>query len=227
MKRVTALLAAAIAMAGMGAQELKIGTIEGTASYGAAVVQVLKDAGFDAKVVAYPQPGDLYPELAKGNVDGAFFLAQPIISTLGGAVMVPVRIAQTDFVAVAIDPAVKVAGPADLKKYSVGVVKGQPAHAAVTRGMKTVTAKDDAEQFRMLADGRVQVAISVDVAVPSYCAAAGIKEYFIQRPPLLMSPTFLALSRKQGALEKKITPVLKRLVESGAWAEAMAAAEKK
>jgi ABC-type amino acid transport substrate-binding protein len=224
MRRGSAILAGICIMTGMAAQELRIGTIAGTAPYAPIIVDVLKDAGYGATVVIYPQPADLYPEVAKGNVDGAFFLAQPVIAQLGGAVMVPVRIAQTDFCAVSIDPNVKVAGPADLRKYSVGIVKDQAAHAAITRGMKTVTAANDAEQFRMLADGRIQVAISVDMAIPSYCAAAGITEYYIQKPPLLMSPTFFALSRKQGKLEKPIAAAFKQWLENGKWAEAFAAA---
>jgi hypothetical protein len=89
--------------AALGAQELRIGTIEGMAAYG--------------------------PLVAKG------------------AVMVPARIASTDFCAVATDPGVKVANPNDLRKYNVGIVKDHPGHVAITRGMTVTETAGDAEEF--------------------------------------------------------------------------------
>ena len=217
MKRTAVIILGLLCTAILGAQELTIGTIEGTSFAGPLVIKVLKEAGIKAVIVTYPQPENLYPALARGRVDGAFFLAQPVITQLNGAVMVPVRVHQTNFCALSLDPKVKVSQPGDLRKYIVGVVKDQLAHAALTRGMKTVTAANDAEQYKMLADGRIEVAIVVDMAVPLYAGMAGIKKYYLHNPPLMASPTFFALSRRWGSLEPKITPILARWVQSGAW----------
>jgi hypothetical protein len=224
MRRIAAVLVGALMGAAcLGAEELKIGTIEGMAAYGPLMIKALKDAGYDAKVTAYAQQADLLQDLAKGRIDGAFFLAQPVIAQVKGAVMVPVRIAFTDFCAVATDPGVKVANPSDLRKYSVGIVKGQPGHAAITRGMTVTEASSDAEEFKMLAAGRFQVAIAVSDLVPIMCKMAGIKTYYIQSPPLLRTPTFLALSAARSGIEPKIEAALKKWVDGGQWDKESAA----
>jgi ABC-type amino acid transport substrate-binding protein len=225
MKRMAVILTGLLITATLGAQELTIGTIEGTANYGPLIMRVLKETGINAKIVTYRRQDDLYPALARGTVDGAFFLAEPIIAQLNGAVTVPVRLHQTNFCAVTLDPKVKVTTPGDLRRYTVGVVKGQMAHDALTRGMPTVSAVSDMEQFKMLAAGRFQIALAVEMAVPFHCAAAGIKTYYIQQPPLLMSPTFLALSKKQAGLTDKVTAVFKQWLENGRWNEALAAVD--
>jgi hypothetical protein len=217
MKRSAAILIGLFIVSIIGAQELKIGTIEGMAGYGPLVVKVLKEAGFDAKISTYPIQGDLVRELAKGGIDGAFFLAQPIIAQAKGAVRVPVRIGESNFCAVATDPSVKVANPGDLRKYKVAIVKGHPAHAAITRGLTLTGAASDEEQFKLLADGSVQVVIAVDDLIPIMCKAVGIKQYYVQNPPLLRTPTFLALSAAQAGIEPKVEAAFKKWIDNGQW----------
>jgi hypothetical protein len=216
MKRVAALVSVILAVASAGAQELKVGTIEGMASFSPLIAKVLKDAGYNMKVVTYPQQGALLQELAKGAVDGAFFLAQPLIASVK-AVRVPIRIGQTDFYAVATDPNVKVANSGDLRKYTVGIVKDNPAHDAITRGMTVTATASDVEQFKMLAAGSFQVAISIPQMIPIMCKLAGIKDFYIQKPPLLMTPTFFALSAPQAGIEPKVEAAFKKWVDSGQW----------
>jgi hypothetical protein len=216
MRRFAALVSVILAVASAGAQELKVGTIEGMASFSPLIAKVLKDAGYNIKIVTYPQQGALLQDLAKGGVDGAFFLAQPVIAQVK-AVRVPIRIGQTDFCAVATDPNVKVANSGDLRKYTVGVVKDNSGHEAITRGMTVTAAASDVEQFKMLAAGRFQVAISIPQMVPIMCRLAGIKDYYIQKPPLLMTPTFFALSAAQEGIEPKVEAAFKKWVDSGQW----------
>jgi hypothetical protein len=216
MKRYATLLSIMIAMASAGAQELRVGTIEGMASFSPLMAKVLKEAGFDIKIVTFPQQGSLLQDLAKGAVDGAFFLAQPVIAQVN-AVRVPIRIGQTDFCAVATDPAIKVAGSGDLRKYTVGIVKDNPGHAAVTRGMTVTIADSDAEEFKMLGAGRFQVAVSIPQMVPIMARLAGIKSYYVQKPPLLSTPTFFALSAARAGIEPKVEAAFKKWVDSGQW----------
>jgi hypothetical protein len=216
MKRIAALLIGIMCIAAAGAQELKIGTIEGMANFSPLIAKVLKESGYNVKVVTFPQQGALLQELAKGSVDGAFFLAEPVIAQVK-AIRVPVRIGETDFCAVAVDSSIKISTPGDLRKYSVGIVKGNAGHEAITRGM-TVTAVDsDVEQFKGLAVKRYQVVISIPQMIPVMCKVAGIKEYYIQKPPVLKTPTFFALSASQFANEPKVEAAFKKWVESGQW----------
>lgn len=225
MKRLTVVLAALSMAAAIGAQELKIGTIDGMSAYGQLVATVLKDAGFDAKIAIYQQP-ELYQALGKGEIDGAFFLAQPIIAQIKGSTMVSVRLLQTNFCAVTLDPAIKIANPGDLRKYTVGIVKDNSGHAAITRGLTPVEAASDIEQFKMLASGKIQVAVAVDKLIPPMCKAAGIKDYYIQPTPLLRTPTFFALSSKQSSSKGKIEEAFKKWQDSGQWEAEVAKIEK-
>jgi len=217
MKRIAAICLSAMLAASIGAQQLTLGTMKGGDAYGPAIISALKEAGFDAKIKTFDQQPDLLQALAKGSVDAAFFLAQPVIEQIKGAVMIPVRLAFTDICAVTTDPEIKVAGPGDLRKYTVGVVKGHVGHAAVTRGMPVIEAASEMEELKMLAAGKFQVAVSVSDLVPIMSRPAGLKNYYIQTPPLLRTPTFLALSASRAALKDKILDVLKKKVESGQW----------
>ncbi len=217
MKRIIGLLTLFAALTTINAQEWSIGTIEGTSFYGPAVLKVLKEAGIEAKVKSYPTLPALVQGLASGSLDGAFFLAQPIIASIPGATMIPVRIDQTDFCALTTDPAIKIANPGELRKYTVGIVKDQTAHAAVTRGMTPTVAVNDLEQFKLLAAGSVQTIIAVKDMIPSMCKAAGIAQYYVQNPPLLQTPTFLALSAARSAKAGQIGTVLRKWVENGQW----------
>jgi hypothetical protein len=225
MQRIVTVLIGLLALSTVGAQELKIGTIEGMANYGPSIAKVLKEAGFDAKVSVYPAQGDLVRELAVGGIDGAFFLAQPVIAQAKGAVAVPVRIGESNFYAVATDPSVKVGNPGDLRKYKVGIVRGHPAHQALTRGSSPIAAANDADQFKLLADGGVQVAVAVEDLIPVMCKAAGIKTYYLQKPPLLRTPTFLALSSAKAGLEPKVEAAFKAWLDDGRWKAEVAKVE--
>ncbi len=224
MRKVILASLAALLAAGLGAQALKIATMEQTAFYGPAVLKAMKEAGFDGKIVTMTQP-EIIKALSEGAVDGAFFLADPLIAEAKGATRVSVRLMQTDFIAVTLDPAIKIANPGDLRKYKVGIAKGQSAHAAITRGMKTAQAETDIEEFKLLAEGKVQAIIAVDKAVPALAAASGLKSYTIQQPPLIRSPTFLALSKAQADKKAALEAVLKKWVDDGRWEKEMAAAE--
>jgi len=222
-KGIGVLLASALA-AFACAQQMRVATMEATAFYGDAMKGALKEAGIDAAIVVMSQE-DMIAGLAKGTIDGAFFLAEPLIVQAKGAVKVPVQLAFTDFCAVTLDPSVKIANPGDLRKYSVGVTKGNVAHGAVTRGMKTVEAENDLELFKLLASGKAQAIISVDKAAPGLAKAAGLAAYTLQTPPLLRSPPFLALSKASEGKQGAIDSALKTLVANGQGAKASAAAE--
>jgi ABC-type nitrate/sulfonate/bicarbonate transport system substrate-binding protein len=222
MKRIVTISFCLILASILGAQGLKIGTIEGTSNFGPLVVEAFKEAGFDAAITAFREQGLLIQALAKGELDGAFFLAQPVINEVKSAVMVPVRLSVTNFNAVATDPSVKIGGPGDLRKYKVAIVKGHTGHQAVTRGMKTVEAENDIEEFKLLASGSVQAVIAVNEIIPIMCRATGIKDFIIQNPPLMKTPTFLALSRTQSGIKPKIEAVLKDWIESGKWEKEVA-----
>ena len=166
---------------------------------------------------------ELIKAAATGSVDGVF-LAQPVIAQIKGSVMIPARLMNSDFCAISTDSSVTVSNPGDLRKYTVGVVKGHPGHAAVTRGMKVFETQDDMDQFKQLAEGKYQVAIVVQEMVPSMARASGLKTYYIQQPPLMRTPTFFMLGSGKAAHRKPVEAAFKKAMDSGAWEREIAAA---
>lgn len=217
MKRFCSALMLVVCTAALWCQQLHFGTIKGMHMYNTLVTKVIKEAGFETNITVYDQQPQLMEAFAKGEVDGAFFLAQPLIQQVKGAFMISARLANSDFCAVTIDPDIKIANPGDLRKYSVGIVKGHPGHTAVTRGMKVIEAANEVEQFKMLAEGKFQAAVSViDLIVPM-TKAAGITTYATQMPPLLRTPTFIALSASQTAKKDALEAAFKKWIDNGKW----------
>lgn len=205
------------------AEEMTIGTFKGMDVCCPAVSKVLNDAGLKTTVTVFNTQDELIRALAMQKIDGAFFLAQPVIAHVNGAVMIPVRLMNTDFYAVTVDKSVVVHNPGDLRKYTVGIVKGHPGHVAMTRGMKVVEAENEMEQFKQLAQGRFQVALSVSDLIRPMTGAAGISEYYVQEPPLMRTPTFFALSASGSKMKDRVEATFKNAVESGQWEKETAA----
>ena len=225
MKRVFFVLFVLIAVIGLHAEKLTVGTIKGMMVYSPAVVKVLNSRGYDTSVRPFDTQEELIASMVQGNIDGAFFLAQPVAAHIKGSVMIPVRLMYSDFCAVCTDSSISVSNHGDLRKYSVGIVKGHPGHIAVTRGIKAVQTENDVEQFKRLAKGDFQVAVVVRELIPVMAKVAGIKEYYIQQPPLMRTPTFFILGSGKADQKKEIESAFKEALESGAWEKEVNAAQ--
>lgn len=220
MKRIAATVVVLTLAASLGAQELKLGTMDGTMRYAPVIAKMLKDAGFEAKSAGYKDQASLLQALGKGEIDGAFFLPQPVVQTVKGAVLVPIKLGESRFDAVYTDPKIKIANSGDLKNYTVGIVKDHSGHMAVTRGLTVTTAPNDMEEFKLLTSGKVQVIIVLEEILPILAKPAGLSNYSVSIP-LLRTPNFLALSAAKGGEEAKIEAVLKKWVESKKYDEEM------
>ena len=225
MKRLILCIAAVCMCAGLTAENLKIGTIRGTAMFAPPVLKVFGESGLPATLVPFNEQGDLIQALAKGEIDGAFFLAQPIIAQIPGAIMIAARLHQTDFYAISTDPSIKINNPGDLRKYSVGIVKDNMAHIAITRGVKTTECATDPEEFAKLKAGAFQVGITVDKLAPIMAKAVGLQSYYLSERPLLRTPTFLALSGSQAANKAKLEAAFREWQTSGKWEAEMSKVE--
>lgn len=224
MKRIFFVLFALIIVFGLHAEKLTIGTIGGMMRYGPAVVKILGSNGYETIVRPYNTQEDLIKAMVTGNVDAAFFLAQPIVTQIKGSVMIPVRLMYSDFCAVCTDSSITISNPGDLRKYSVGIVKGHPGHMAVTRGMKVIEADNDVDQFKQLSRGNFQVAIAVQELIPPMARVAALKNYYVQQPPLMRTPTFFVLGSGKAAHKKQIESAFRKALESGDWEREIAAA---
>jgi hypothetical protein len=221
MKRIAVLAVCLTLVAALGAQELKLGTMDGTMRYAPVIAKMLKDAGYDVKAAGFKDQAALLQALGKGEVDGAFFLPQPVVQTVKGAVLVPIKLGESRFDAVYTDPKIKIANVGDLKNYSVGILKDHSGHMAVTRGLTVTTAPTDMEEFKLLTSGKVQVIIVLEEILPILTKPAGLTNYSVSIP-LLRTPNFLALSAAKGGEEVKIEAAIKKWVDSKKYDEEMA-----
>jgi hypothetical protein len=220
-KRILMILIAAAALNAMGAEELRLGTMEGTMRYAPLMAEALKEAGYSVKAKGYPTQPAILQALAKGEIDGAFFIPQPVIQTVKGAVMVPVKLGESRFDAVTIDPGIKINSSADLKNYKIGIVKDHTGHMAVTRGMDVTAAPGDFEEIKLLTKGKVQAIIMLEEIIPILAKPAGLKKYYASIP-LLRTPNFLTLSAAKGGAAAKIEPVLRKWIDTKKWDGEMA-----
>ncbi len=225
MKRFFFVLFTLIVVFGLHAEKLTVGTIKGMMIYSPAVVKVLNARGYDTSVRPFDTQEELIASMVQGNIDGAFFLAQPVAAQIKGSVMIPVRLMYSDFCAVCTDSSISISNHGDLRKYTVGIVKGHPGHIAVTRGIKAVQTENDVDQFKQLSQGNFQVAIVVRELIPIIAKIAGIKEYYVQQPPLMRTPTFFILGSGKANQKKEIESAFKEAVESGVWEREFNAAQ--
>ena len=159
-------------------------------------------------------------ELQSGIWDGAFFFTDLALEQMPGMVKVPVSLYRNEIVAVAARPGVRVSSRADLSRYSVGIERGNKTHEAVVKGLENVqAAEDQATQFRMLAVGRFDVAISSRALLGALARQAGIPKLYIQEPPLSVLPLYLAVTRANQAAVPALASAFARAVESGQWAK--------
>jgi ABC-type amino acid transport substrate-binding protein len=218
MKRFYAFFAVLVVGTSVFAQALKVGTTDSTARFAPLIQKVLREGGIEAEIASLAQDR-LLEDLTAGRIDGAFFLSEPSFSSLAGIVKVPVKLYMIDFVAVTLDPGVKVAKTSDLRKYSVGMIQGNTAQEQITKGMKPIATWNEAAEFKMLAAGRFDVALAARSEVPNLSKAEGIDTYYVQEPALLSTPTYFALSSANAGIQSKLTAVFRKWVDSGKWME--------
>jgi ABC-type amino acid transport substrate-binding protein len=219
MKKLLFVVLSVLLASGLPAQTLKLVTTDQLKPFQSLVLKVLKEAGVDATVVGEPQ-ARLMADLGGGAVDGGFFLTTIALEQVPGLVKVGVPLYRNEIVAVAVSPDVKVASTADLAKYKVGIERGNKTHEAVVKNLSNVIPVDNQPtQFKMLAGGRFEVAISARALIPSLVKEAGIAKVYVQEPPVLVQPLFFVLTAKNQALVAKLTAAFKAEVDSGAWAK--------
>lgn len=221
MKKLMSALASLVLLAGMAfAEDLTITTFKGNAQFVPAVTAILTKAGYTVKPVVVDEQSELIAAVAKNETDLGFFLAQPLITGIKDASFVSARVMSTDFCAVTKDPSVVVKNSADLKKYKVGIVKGNAGHAAATRGVSNVVeAANEVEQFKLLQDGKVDVVVSVRDLVVPMSRASGLTGATVCEPPVMKNPTFIAVSAKAAGKKAALDEIFNAALKDGSWGQ--------
>lgn len=219
MKKLISTLASLVLLAGIAfAEDITVTTFKGNAQFMPAVTAILTKAGYNVKPVVVDEQGELIASVAKNETDLGFFLAQPLITQIKGATFVPARLMSTDFCAVTKDASVVIKNSADLKKYKVGIVKGNAGHAAATRGVTNVVeAASEVEQFKLLKDGKVDVVVSVRDLIVPMSRASGLTDAIVCEPPIMKNPTFIALSAKAADKKNALDELFNAAMKDGSW----------
>lgn len=221
MKKLISVFASLVLLAGMAfAEDITVTTFKGNAQFMPAVTAVLSKAGYTVKPVVVEEQGELIASIAKNETDIGFFLAQPLITQIKGAAFVPARLMSTDFCAVTKDASVVVKNSADLKKYKVGIIKGNQGHQAATRGCTNIVeAENEVAQFKLLKDGKVDVVVSVRDLIVPMCRASGLADPIVCEPPVMKNPTFLAVSAKAAAKKDALNEIFSAAMKDGSWGQ--------
>lgn len=213
---VAALVAALALTVPAAAQNLAVGTTDPIKPFIPLVEKVLKEAGFTVTATVLPQ-ARLFSELSGNNLGGGFFISDVVFQSNQALVKVPVPLFKNELVAVSVKPGVTVKTAADLKNYKVGIVRGNATHEAITKGLSPAVTDSDDQQFKMLAAGRFDVAVTSRTLAPTLAKTAGIGSYTIQEPAVLTTLLYFGLSPANAGLADKLTAAFKKWVDSGAW----------
>ncbi|MCQ2575939.1 MAG: transporter substrate-binding domain-containing protein [Treponema sp.] len=219
MKKVMSIFAAMLLLAGVVvAEDITIATFKGNAQFVPAVTAILSKEGYTVKTTVYEEQGDMIAALAKSETDLCFFLAQPLIAQVKGASFVTARLMNTDFCAVTTNPSVSIKSSADLRKYKTGIVKGHPGHTAAARGVPTIVeAADDISEFKLLANGDVDVIIAVRDLIVPLSRAAGIANPTVCEPPVMKNPTYIGISPKAASKKAALDDIFQKALSDGSW----------
>jgi len=157
----------------------------------------------------------LQQEMAKGTVDGAFFLSEGVLQTVPLYEAVPVPLYRNEYLAVTQAQGPELRG-ADLKGKTVGYPRGYPGMADLVEGAEVTTVVDEEQGFRILGAGRVQVLIASRTSTQIFGAAAG-QSLKIHEPPLLTSDLYLVVRRSLVKEKAALTAVFRESIKDGSW----------
>jgi ABC-type amino acid transport substrate-binding protein len=181
------------------------------------MVDLIRQAGLEPQSSQVPY-ARLIADLTQGKPDIAYFLSQASLDQLPLYQPIPVVLYRNEYVAVTIDPEIRITKPADLGQYSVAFPRGYASLSPVTKGLSNATEVTDEDQgFKMLGAGRVQVMLCSRTSVEIFGPAAR-HPLFVQEPALVSQPLYLVIRKTKAAEADALTRVLQAVLNDGTWA---------
>lgn len=155
-----------------------------------------------------------------GIDDGEAFRIGGLERQYPNLLRVPESVYTMEFVVVARDGVAPVARWDDLKDRSVGIINGWKLAEDRLAGVAKVTSVGTPGQlFDMLERGRVDYGISVRPVANRFMARGQWKNGTIQEPPVERQEMFIYLHKKHAALADRLAETLRRMKESGRYAQ--------
>jgi polar amino acid transport system substrate-binding protein len=214
MKRVAVLVAALALLAALpavGQSVMKVATPEGTEGFRPLLEAIYKDLGIKVEWVSLPAERALQAANA-GDVDADIGRVVGAIAAYPNLVATNEPIVTLSVVAWARKGSgVAVASPADLKKFKVGIVRGQKAAEGLVAALGLVPEllPDAGSLEKVLASGRVEVVLTTNNVVFADPTLA------VVNPKVAEFPTIHVLNKKLAALVPRIDAVLKAMKADG------------
>lgn len=103
----------------------------------------------------------------------------------------------------------------DVKRYSTGAIRGMAYVAKITENHPSLTLTQSPQQlFRMLAAGRVELALSTSQAAQSAMLALGLKD-IVASPELVRFELFHYLHASRKELAPRLGQIIRKMRDSG------------
>ncbi len=183
------------------------------------VTLALRRLGIKAKIVRLPSERALR-NADDGLEDGTFSRVGGTVITSGypNLVLVPEPLIRFDFVAFAKDANPKIEGWQSLAPYRVGIVSGwKILEQESTVARAVFTAHEADALLRMLAAGRIDLAIYDRQQGLYLIRALGLTALHPLAPPLMRQDMYLYLHRRYQALVPGLTEALAQMKRDGAY----------
>jgi polar amino acid transport system substrate-binding protein len=181
--------------------------------------EVFRRAGLELQIVTLPAERAL--RLADGGqLDGELGRIGGLEAQYPNLVRVPEPITEVRFAAFARDAGIPADLPA-LRLRTVGLVRGwKYLEQAMAGAEHVVTASDPEQLFRLLALGRVEVALYESTMGTALAASLGLSGVRRLEPPLARREVFTYLNRKHAALAPALAAAIRSVKRDGFYARA-------
>jgi len=179
------------------------------------VAEACRRAGLGMRIEVMPAERCL-AAADQGLVDGLYTRVAGLAAQYPGLIMVSEPADRFEFTAYTLRADLRIAGWDDLRPLSVGVVTGWKLAEENTRGVRELTRAHDADAlFRLLAQGRVDVAVAGGHDVRTLSRRKGLAELRALSPPLAVRPMYIYLNKRHARLAPRLAEALRGMRADG------------
>jgi polar amino acid transport system substrate-binding protein len=176
--------------------------------------EVFRRAGVELRLVKLPPERGLI-NANEGIEDGDLTRIAGLEKKYPNLVRVPEKLIDWEFTAFSKNGAIPADWPT-LRRRSVGHIKGWKIYEQALEGAPHVTTVDDPEQLmRLLALGRIEVALYERWIGVALLRQQGIRDVHVLRPSLANREMFIYLHKRHAALVPRLTAALRSLRQEG------------
>ena len=180
--------------------------------------QAYDDIGIDIEFRTFPAERALQ-QSNKGIIDGELVRIEGIEERYTNLIRIPVMHVAAEQMAFVATEDLALSDWDSLAPYRVAFHRGYKVAEQATQGMSVHLTDDDAAALRMVANGRMDVAIANRFSGMKAIQENELSGIWMHEPPLQVDPLFHYLHKKHADVVPRITAALSELKTSGRMAE--------